>query len=87
MVSVCQVALIATLLAVSTASASVRSKPWGTSSQGQPVALYTLTGEAITVTITTYGARVVSIDVPDRSGKTEDVVLGWRARSFLYQLL
>ncbi|MDR2936070.1 MAG: galactose mutarotase, partial [Rikenellaceae bacterium] len=44
---------------------------------GKPVSLYTLTNDnGLTVQLTNYGARVVSLWVPDRDGKFRDVVLG-----------
>ena len=39
--------------------------------------IYTLSDKDLTVRITTFGARVVSIEAPDRSGKMADVVLGY----------
>jgi len=45
---------------------------------GQDVELYTLTNRKGTeARITTYGATVVSLKVPDRKGKFDDVVLGF----------
>jgi aldose 1-epimerase len=41
------------------------------------VDLYTLTNDVLTVRITTFGARIVSIEAPDRNGKRADVVLGY----------
>src|SRR6185312_15952708 len=38
---------------------------------------YTLTDSALTVRITTYGAHVVSVSAPDRSGNRADVLLGF----------
>ncbi len=44
---------------------------------GKPISLYTLTNaNGMTVQLTNYGARVVSLWVPDREGKFHDVVLG-----------
>jgi aldose 1-epimerase len=43
-----------------------------------PIALYTLTnGKGMEVCITNLGGRVVSVMVPDRDGKLQDVVLGF----------
>ena len=43
-----------------------------------PTALYTLTNEAgMEVCITNFGGRIVSIMVPDKDGKMQDVVLGF----------
>ncbi len=44
---------------------------------GQQVSLYTLTGGDLTVQVTNYGARVVSIWTPDRDGNMDDVELGY----------
>lgn len=45
---------------------------------GQPVGLWTLTGEGgVTVSLCNYGARIVQILAPDRSGRLGDVVLGY----------
>ena len=39
--------------------------------------LYTLTNGRITAKVTNFGAVLVSLEVPDRAGKTADVVLGF----------
>lgn len=44
---------------------------------GKPVALYTLHAGDITMQVTNYGARVVSLWTPDREGRYEDIVLGY----------
>jgi len=41
------------------------------------VSLYTIENKGITVQICNYGARIVSLFVPDRNGVFEDVVLGY----------
>ena len=52
--------------------------PFGTMPDGRPVALYTLINKkGSRVTVTTYGATVVSIVVPDRNGDRADVALGF----------
>lgn len=49
-----------------------------TETDGRQVALYTLSnGHAMEVDITNFGARIVSVRVPDRSGVARDVVLGF----------
>jgi aldose 1-epimerase len=56
---------------------SITSQPWG-NADNAPVSLYTLTnGHHMAVTITNYGGDVTSILVPDRSGATKDVALGF----------
>lgn len=44
---------------------------------GKPVELYTLHAGDVTMQVTNYGARVVSLWTPDRDGKYEDIVLGY----------
>ena len=48
-----------------------------TTVDGKPVALYTLHAGDITMQVTNYGARVVSLWTPDREGRYEDIVLGY----------
>ena len=48
-----------------------------TTVDGKPVALYTLHAGDITMQVTNYGARVVSLWTPDRAGDYEDIVLGY----------
>jgi aldose 1-epimerase len=59
-------------------SMKVSVQPWGQAPDGQPVELYTLTdGKGVTVRLSTFGANVQSIIVPDRDGKSEDVIFGF----------
>ena len=52
--------------------------PFGRTPGGEDVALYTLANsKGIRAAITTYGAILVSLEAPDRSGGFEDVVLGF----------
>lgn len=44
---------------------------------GKPVSLYTLTNGTITMQVTNFGGRVVSLWTPDREGKMADIVLGY----------
>ncbi|AEU37209.1 aldose epimerase family protein [Granulicella mallensis] len=67
----------AVLLAGSIAHAGVNKTSWGRTADGKPVEIFTLSDRDLTVRITTFGARVVSIEAPDRSGKKADVVLGY----------
>src|SRR5690606_39647316 len=52
---------------------------------GRPVKLYTLSNGHITATITNYGGRVVSLQVPDKQGNPVDVVLGYQDLSYYRQ--
>jgi aldose 1-epimerase len=55
----------------------VRKETFGKTADGKPVDLYTLTNSnGLEVRAMTYGGIIVSIRVPDRKGKTADVVLG-----------
>jgi aldose 1-epimerase len=56
--------------------ASVKTEEWGRTSSDRPVKIFTLSDARLRVRLTEYGARIVSIDAPDRRGQTADVVLG-----------
>ena len=59
-------------------SRGIRRQPWGKGPNGEAVELFTLTNaKGNAVAITTYGAIIVSVNVPDKSGKVGDVVLGF----------
>jgi aldose 1-epimerase len=59
-------------------SMPVKHKPFGRLSDGTAVDIYTLTNaHGIEARIMTYGAILVSLRLPDRKGKLEDVVLGF----------
>ena len=57
-------------------AAEVTKASFGTTPDGKAVEIYTLRSKDLEVKIMTYGARVVSVEAPDRSGKRADVVLG-----------
>lgn len=50
---------------------------FATEVDGKPVGLYTLTNGDLTMQVTNFGARVVTLWTPDRKGRMEDVVLGY----------
>jgi aldose 1-epimerase len=59
--------------------ASVRVAPFG-KTDGKDVVLYTLENEnGLVLKVTTYGATVTELHVPDRDGRLADVVLGFDA--------
>ncbi len=59
-------------------SAGISKGLFGKLPDGTPVDVYTLSsGRGMFVRVISYGATVISIDVPDRSGKPGDVVLGF----------
>jgi aldose 1-epimerase len=57
--------------------AKVTKSVFGNTPDGAKVEIYTLEEGAIKARIMTYGARLVSLEVPDRSGKVADIVLGY----------
>lgn len=67
------------------------STSFGKTCAGEPVDLFALKNRTgMEVTITNFGATIVSLSVPDRDGKSDDVVLGYdnlqdyeRSRFFL----
>ena len=62
-------------------SLGISSQSWGTF-DGHPVSLYSLTsGHDMTVKITNFGATVQSIWVPDRTGRSTNVALGFSSLS------
>ena len=57
---------------------SIQSERFGTTTDGVPVELYTLTNRrGVEARISTYGGTLVSLLVPDRHGAFADVVLGF----------
>jgi aldose 1-epimerase len=65
------------MMAALSAKSQVQQTAWGTV-EGKPVSLFTLSSPELTVSITNYGARVVSIVAPDREGRKADVALGYK---------
>lgn len=62
----------------SISGSSVTHAPFGTTTDGQPVTVYTLTNAAGTeLRVTNYGGVIISLRVPDRDHQLGDVVLGF----------
>jgi len=60
------------------AKPGIRKEPFGKTADGKAVDLYTLTNaNGVEAKITNYGGAVVSMKVPDRNRKFDDVVLGY----------
>jgi len=56
----------------------ITQKPFGKTKNGEEATLYTITNSnGMKVSFTDYGANIVSIIVPDRNGKLDDVALGF----------
>src|ERR1700733_15638439 len=68
--------LLSTLRAVSFVS-RLSYAPAQTSASSSPFAEVTLTAKNITAKFIPYGARLISLLVPDRSGNVQDIVLGY----------
>lgn len=62
---------------ISTSQGSVARMDFGKTAEGTPVELYVLTNGKMTAKVMTYGAILTELWVPDRNGKTGDVVLGF----------
>ena len=57
---------------------SIRRKLWAKTADGTPVYKYILTNESgASVVLSSIGAGIVSINVPDKDGKLADVVIGY----------
>lgn len=55
----------------------IQKQPFGQLPDGQQVNLYVLTnGKGFTAKVMTYGATLVSLDIPDRNGDVADITLG-----------
>jgi aldose 1-epimerase len=63
-----------------TTGGPMTKESFGNAPDGTPVSLYTLTNtHGMEAKITTFGGIVVSLKVPDRNGKLDDVVLGFNS--------
>ena len=59
-------------------SMSIKQRDFGKTKDGEPVELYTLTNKnGMVAKLMTYGAILTELHVPDKGGKTADVVLGF----------
>ena len=57
--------------------AQVSKQPFGKSPDGTPVDIYTLKSGEIEARVITYGGILQSLKIPDKAGKSADVVLGF----------
>ncbi|NBV23334.1 MAG: galactose mutarotase [Proteobacteria bacterium] len=75
--------LLSCLMAITTLTSAIaagkpQAQPFGKTGDGTPVEIYTLTNtKGIKLRAMTYGAIVVSLETPDRKGKSADIVLGY----------
>ena len=73
-------ALVFALLAiVAEMQGQVTKHSFGKTADGTPVDIYTLKSGAIEARVITYGGIVQSLKVPDKNGKSADVVLGFES--------
>ena len=69
---------VCALVGKAQAKSSMKKQPFGKTADGQAVDLFTLTNsKGMEVSITNFGGIVVTLKVPDRNGKLDDVVLGY----------
>jgi aldose 1-epimerase len=60
-------------------AATLDRASFGTTADGKPVDLYTMTNDrGMRVRFLSYGGVIASIEAPDRTGRLDDVVLGFR---------
>jgi aldose 1-epimerase len=72
------IAILLPLLSFATIRADVTTSDFGKTRDGTTVQLFTLTNTTgSSIQIMTYGTTVVSLKMPDRSGKLDDIVLGF----------
>lgn len=58
--------------------ATIEQKLWGKTPDGKEIFLYTLTnGQGASIQVSSVGAGIVSVNVPDKNGVIADVVLGY----------
>ncbi len=67
------------VLMASHLEAKVTKSVFGSMPDGTKVEIFTLEEGSIKARVMTYGARLVSLEVPDRSGKIADIVLGYES--------
>ena len=70
--------MVTPVMAMQNLEAQVTKAAWGTTRDGRSVDLYTLHNEALTITVSTYGACVVSVLAPGRNGTKANVLLGYK---------
>jgi aldose 1-epimerase len=71
-------ALLLLLSVALVASAQITKQSFGKTADGQNIDLYTLrNAHGVEAKVTNYGGILVSLKVPDRNGKFDDVVLGF----------
>lgn len=57
--------------------AQMKTEVWGSTPAGRQVKLFMLSDGVLRLRLTEFGARIVSLEAPDRKGRMDDVVLGY----------
>src|SRR5215472_18494852 len=69
--------LAGTLIAGTAGAATLDHGPYGTTQDGRSVEIYTMTNDhGLRVRFLSYGGVITQIDVPDRRGRLDNIVLG-----------
>ena len=68
--------ILLTMMTSIAAHGAVTKASFGTTPDGKAVEIYTLKSPTVEARIMTFGARIVSLQTPDRDGKMADIVLG-----------
>ncbi len=69
-------AMLALGLIAMTMQAEVTKAPFGSTPDGKAVEVYTLKDSTLEIKVITYGARLMSVVAPDKTGQRADVILG-----------
>src|SRR5437588_9875389 len=70
-------AIVSLSAACARGGGGVAREPFGTTHRGEAVSVYTLkNAHGIELRVLDYGGIILSLQVPDRSGRPDDVVLG-----------
>ena len=69
--------LTMTSFSAASAATTVQHSTFGHMPDGKAVEIYTLKSPAVELQVTTFGARVVSLDTKDRNGKMGNIALGY----------
>jgi aldose 1-epimerase len=73
----CGAAMLYPMVASAHGTHMMEKKPFGKTASGEEVDIYTLRNGSAEISITTWGAAVTAVRVPDRDGVLGDVVLGF----------
>ncbi len=72
-----QMASLVLLVSATSMNAEVKTQDWGKLPDGKTAHLYTVSTPTLTVTMSDYGARLISVKTPDKAGKKTNILLGY----------